>query len=74
MSVTVEEEDVSYGTKAYLVVMNFASGFSISVTESAVLADRRYVSIDELVMHYKCSKMHCKEIYSIFHHYLCNNV
>lgn len=43
VSVNVEEEDVRYGAKGYVVVMNFASGYSLGVTETAVIGDRGYV-------------------------------
>ena len=43
-SVEVEEEAVRYGGTGYIVTLKFAGGYSLGVTETATMADRRYVS------------------------------
>lgn len=39
--VSVESEDVKYVGKGYSVLVRFAPGYSIGVTETATIADKR---------------------------------
>ena len=40
--VKVEEEDVRYAGTGYMVVLLFGTGYSIGVTETATMGDKRY--------------------------------
>ena len=41
MRVSVESEEVKYVGNGYVVIMHFAPGFAIGVTETATVGDKR---------------------------------
>lgn len=45
VGVAVEAEDVKYGGTAYTVILKFAAGYSIGVTETATTGNRRLVGV-----------------------------
>ena len=42
ISVSVEDEEVKYAGIGYIVVLHFSAGYSLGVTETAVISDKRF--------------------------------
>ena len=52
VGVSVREEEVRYAGKGYMVVLLFETGISLGITETAILGDKRLVSVSPPMLSY----------------------